>query len=236
MKALLLAVLLTPFFTYADPDSVELPFEPAITSNQSEITPSGIREEVLQFRFIEQWKKANAHYAIVQLNFAQAEREYNRAKELHDKGIITEVKYAAAYLAYRTLQDELIRLPLEIVQTRVEAEFHRLRVIEEGNPQADHRARLLKLVIDGAHARLNAINSSLELAKLSNEFAQKRLEHGRELIVKRGITPQELEQRELAARTAEALVAEIEMQLEIVRMALPGFERSLARCQTDLSS
>src|SRR5271165_4340582 len=111
MKFVSLLLVVFPTFAFALEGDPSLPFDPAYAANQATVTSRSLQEELDQFRSITQWQTAKNQYESTQLKFEKAKRDFERAQSLRKAGTITEVALGRAYLNFRILQGEMIRLP-----------------------------------------------------------------------------------------------------------------------------
>ncbi|NJM09536.1 MAG: hypothetical protein HC883_01150 [Bdellovibrionaceae bacterium] len=230
MKFGLFSVILTLLATVANAES-ELPFTPVNAADQKVITSKSIEEELEQFRYIAEWATAQAVYETNRLKFDQATKELDRAKTLLEAGTITSLKFSGILYQHKLLEGEMIRLSNEILKAKINAEFHRLRVLEEGNPGQDYKAELSQILVDGLLLDISSVTSQLNVARTSNEMASAHFNNGKALAASNRISKAELEQRQLIANTTATQVASLERQLRVIRIALTNFENNVKRAK-----
>lgn len=229
MKFLIALFLSLPAFASAADDSSSLPFAVAHASEQATVTSRSLQEELDQFRAISQWQTATMQLASTRVKYEESKRDFDRAKALREAGTLTETAFAVVYYNHRVLEADLIRLPNEVIQAKMTAQFHMLRVLEEGNPGVDRRAELAQVMIDGLALEIQSLNKSLELASTAKDLSAAYLKHGQELFQKSALTKADLERREEADQIATLQVDNLNKQIRLAEMARVSFQDSQAK-------
>lgn len=204
-------------------------FEVVHAGDQEVITSESLDKEFQQILALSMWQKAQSKLKMTQLKFGQAQRDLTRAKELRKSGTITESKYSSLYFEYRTLEVDVINLPIDVSKYRLTAQYHHLRVLEEGNPGRDHRLAQVKLMLEGTDLELRTLGESLKLAATARELADVFVKSGQRLKSTAALSAAELERREVVLQSTLIHTQELENQVELAKMARAGFERTAAR-------
>jgi|GEM_PF-5174964 len=227
MKLILTGLLLISPLASADEDSAL--FAPALAADQGVVTSESLDKEFQQILALSSWQKAQDKLRVANLKFEQAKRDLARGKELRKSGTITESKFSGLYFDYRVLEVDMINLPIEVIKFRMTAQYHLLRVIEEGNPGVDRRKDQAKLMLEGAELEIKTLTASLELAQTAKQLAEGFVKNGKTLRATNALTASDMEKRELAYQSAVIHIEAIESQLKLARMARESFTRALAR-------
>jgi multidrug resistance efflux pump len=210
-------------------DGEALPFTPRFAADQAQINSRSILEEIEQFRAIAKWENGRGELKTAKLKYEQAKREFERAKSLRDGGHLAETKFGLMFFEFRKIEDEIIRLPMEIVKAKAAAQFHMLRLLEEGNPGVDHKEEIATLVVDGLKVEIATLKSSLGLAQTAVGLTKPYYEKGVQLVKENALSEEQLERRGLAYRSAENQVEAISKQIKLTEMALASFENAKRR-------
>ncbi len=223
MKRLFALFACAPVVAMAMPD---MPIEPAHAADQAVVTSKSLREELDQYRAMSDWQKAQDEYEIGKKKLAQSKTDLEHAQTLRRNGAITEAALAETFINTEVLEGEVTRLQHEVQKAKSTSLFHKMRVIEEGNPGQDYRAQVSQVIVDGLHDELQSLKRLLEVARTANILVQKHLDNGKLLFAKNGLTKLELDRRTLATENAANKVQSVDHQVKMAEAALAAFENN----------
>lgn len=234
MKTWLVLLLSMPLGAFAAERT--LPFAPANAADQKVITTTSLEAELTQYRYISDWHTAHGQLENNRLKLEQSNAALERAKVVHNNGFMTDVAFGQIYYNNIALKGEVIRLTNEIGKAEMGAKFHKLRVLEEGNPGADNKVEATQTIIDGLRLQTTSLRNAVEVATTAKTGSQTSLDSGRTLFAKQEISKAELERREVAAKTSANEVDSLNDQLTLLQRALTGFENNLRKASVRTSS
>lgn len=199
-------------------------FTPELISNQSRITSEGIKQEAAQFRAIAEWKKVTERLKTAEQNRDHQRNEFERMKALAAKGQGSEAQLQMAEVRYQDAENNVQRLESEAQRMQSDAFVHKLRVLEEGNPDEDYRYQISKTMLASLRLEKISMQASLQNARMNEAYYLKRLKAGEHLHAKKVISDVELEHRRLELQAARDQTQSIIHQIEAITQSVIGME------------
>ncbi len=227
MKLFFTALCLMPVLAMAAEDSAS--FKIVHAGDQQVVTSESLDKEFQQVLALSQWSKAQSKLKMTQLRFEQAKRDLERSKQLRTSGTITESKFSMIYFEYRTLEVDMINLPIDVSKYKMTAQYHALRVVEEGNPGQDHRLAQAQLMLEGVDLEIQTLTKSLELAGTAKSIAETYVKSGEKLRTREALSDADMERRQTTLQSTMIHAQDLEGQIELAKAAREGFSRTIAR-------
>lgn len=205
------------------------PFAPVYASEQNDITATSLLEERKQFRFFALWRVQKDQLITQGLRLEDAKKDYARIKELFDKGKESDFVLRAAKNTMDGADLRFKRIESEIQQTIALAELAKLRVLNSGNSDQDHRKEIALSIKKETQAALKTAQLEHKRFKTNQSFRLYRLNAGKKLFKEKVISRVDLEARKLAYQEASELVNSAKYQETSAKEALEAVEKSLKR-------
>lgn len=201
-----------------------IPFETAHSVEQNRVSGLMLLEELHQFKSLADWHRNQHQLEIVKARLVRAKSEYDRGEELRKEKVVTDKNLAISLTAYEALLIEASRLEYEVLLAKGTAELHKLRVLEEGNPQTDYRKEIAGVLANGLRVEVASLKSRLAVSKTIRDIAQTRYDIGKTLHAKRALSTADLEKRELTYKEAVHTVESVAALVGLSERAAEAFE------------
>lgn len=225
----ILYVLFTLGTVHAATVDTLLPIETAHSVDQKQVTSQMLLSEVQQYKSIADWHRYQHELEIAKARLVRAKSEFERAEKLSKTKAVTDKHLAHAFSDYEALLIEASRLEYEVLLAKGIAELHRLRVIEEGNPESDYRKEIASTLANGLRIEVASLKSRLQIANTIQNIAKTQLETGRALHREHAIATAELEKREVTYKEAMHTADSVAKLIKLSERAAEAFEDNLRR-------
>lgn len=207
------------------PGAIELfPFPPAHAADQAVVSTDSLMEELGEYRSIGEWHRRKFLLEVAKAKAEKSRLEFERAKALRRDRVITEKAVTAAFGTYQSSVAAVWELEYETNLTKEAGQIHKVRVLEYGNPGADYRKQIAKIIADRLRAEEETVQSRKKAADNLVVTAQALYDIGKDMHAKGALATAELESREFNLKEAKARVKDVEEQIAVVQKAAAAFE------------
>lgn len=203
------------------------PFDPAFAADQEIITSKSIQFESQQFQRMGEWLIARDQVETKRLEKLQAQDVLDRTRNLHQKGLATDIELAQAEYG---VQQADSALEIALSQQRLHKSNgmkSKFLLLGAGNPDGDFRlevAQAQKVV----HEETEKIfQSQLNGARAGVRFWTMQVERDRKLFEKRLIKKSQLERSELILKMSQEQLSTIGHKITTNKLAIQGVEKTI---------
>lgn len=204
-------------------------FKLAFANEQAVVTGDSINAENSELQAYDFWRALLDDETRLRNELDHAERRHARLSSLGPDGAAKKDDIDLAYVDLVRARNAVKRYPLLVHQARSRLEYYRVRLLDRGNPGADHRRELLLASIQDRLAQKAGLDIDIETIHVTLEISHKRVENARRLFQNHAISQATLEDREFAERDAAAQLKTLENQRQTVATVLDGLTENLDR-------
>lgn len=193
------------------------------------ITNLSMHYESLQYSNYSRWKVVADELATKQLVRDQAEAEFNRVRELFEKGIAKEIDFKRAKLDFDVAESELNLQRARVLSIASDVKRYQLLMLAEGNPEDDYRRPMAMNLKSRYEAQLAILSAELQGASGTLGFYEHQLDVTRQLFEKGFRTKSQVERWEFLVQNQKNIISSIGHRQESARQGIAGADLVLER-------
>ena len=203
------------------------PFDPAFAADQEVITTKSIQHESQQFHRLGEWLIARDQAETKRLEKQQAQDVLDRTRNLHQKGLATDVELARAEYGVQQADSELEIALSQQRMHKANGLKSRFLLLGAGNPGEDYRLEVAMAQKQAQQETGKIFESQLSGARAGVRFWTMQVERDRKLFEKRLIKKSQLERSELILKMSQEQLSTIGHKITTNKLAVQGVEKTI---------
>lgn len=203
------------------------PFDPAFAADQEIITSESIQFESQQFQRMGDWLIARDQVETKRLEKQQAQDVFDRTRNLHQKGLATDVELAQAEYGVQQADSALEIALSQLRMHKANGLKSRFLLLGAGNPGEDYRLEVAMTQKQAQQETGKIFESQLSGARAGVRFWTMQVERDRKLFEKRLIKKSQLERSELILKMSQEQLATIGHKISSNKLTIQGLEKTI---------